>query len=630
MSNTIPSPYNFATVEDKVVLLEESEHPSVDVPFRDALSGSIEVTFEATRPLYIRGAGKYDKKSIGDALGRTRNNPEAIASDPVLGPYSRPYQLPDGTFALPGTSVKGMLRSVVEILSFSRMFGVQDDRFGIRDLQSKQTNIYKGWITSNSPNGFRPKTRAAWMYLGNDGEWHLQPCQHGRIEHHFLRGLRPDKLACKMYEAWKQPLDIYCEFEDGPWQEVRIHSKNAKGDLAMSYVKGFAPQPTVQCTTPATLVFTGCPTHNKHREFVFERFQQDHSDPVIPATVVSDFLFLHEDQEDWKGYWKSRFLRKIPVPVFYLATESDHPSPESTSVEFTANRHLHSLGLCQMHRLAYARRVRDLLPKAHKNTSGMDIAEAIFGRISNVPSASLRGRVHVEPFPALGSPQPMPPHLAVLNSPKASYFPNYLQQTVDADGHVKEYKTYHDSDAVLRGWKRYPARADDAQSRPLKNDPPEKNGKVNISVATVFAPLPPGTSFSGVIRFHNLRTWELGAILWALRLGHSGDPEQNVCRHSIGMAKPLGCGLIRLTAIRLDTAKKTTHTEKDLMEAFESFVLARLPDSPRNYREIPQVKDFLAMASVKKPKDPHLLSYPSKVTEFARFKKKRRCLPPFL
>jgi CRISPR-associated protein (TIGR03986 family) len=634
-TQTIPSPYNFATVEDRVVLLADSEYPSIGIPFRDGLSGAIMVEFEATRPIYIRSAGQHDKGRIANALGRAKSNTQAILEDPDLEPYSRFYQLPNGNFALPGTSVKGMLRSVVEILSFSRMFGVQNDRYAIRDLNTRQEDIYKGWITKNSPNGFHAKPMAGWLHLGTDGEWHLQPCRHGRVEHSLLSHIQAvpfDKLASNMYGLWKNSLGVFCRFRKGPWAEVPIHSNSVGGNLAMSYVEEVSAQQSSACETPCTLVFTGRPTNKKHREFVFEPFRPGQDDPAVAEEMKADFLFLHEDQDDWKAYWKGRFIARNPIPVFYLATESETPTPSSTAVAFAAGRHIHSMGLCQMHRLAYARRVRDLLPPLHQNSGGMDIAEAIFGRVSASKGESCRGRVSVEPFPALDAPAPMPPHVAVLNGPKASYFPNYLKQEVDIGDRERHYSTYHDDDAELRGWKRYPAHEDDSGSKPLPNDPPDIKGKVNYAVATVFAPLPPETRFRGAVHFHNLRPWELGALLWAIRLGHAGLPEHNQRRHSIGMAKPLGCGLVKLNSIEMSASPIVSSAlcgEAECMAEFEKFVLAKLGEPGLPYRDHRQVKDLLAMASIKKPKDPRDLIYPKPVKEFAESKKLGLILQPF-
>lgn len=107
-----------------------------------------------------------------------------------------------------------------------------------------------------------------------------------------------------------------------------------------------------------------------------------------------------------------------------------------------------------------------------------------------------------------------------MSSPKPSYGPLYVK-----DG------TWNNSNARIKGRKRYPVR-DDVWSNETGNE----------NTQTVFIPLAKGTKFSGKIYFHNLRQCELGALISALTF--NGHTE---CFHSIGEAKPLGYGKVKIT-----------------------------------------------------------------------------------
>ncbi|HFD17052.1 MAG TPA: hypothetical protein ENJ38_12220, partial [Rhodospirillales bacterium] len=48
-----------------------------------------------------------------------------------------PFRLPDGRYAIPGSSLKGLIRAVVEIAGFGRMRMVDDIRPGLRDISGK-------------------------------------------------------------------------------------------------------------------------------------------------------------------------------------------------------------------------------------------------------------------------------------------------------------------------------------------------------------------------------------------------------------------------------------------------------------------------------------------------------------
>ena len=61
--------------------------------------------------------------------------------------------------------------------------------------------------------------------------------------------------------------------------------------------------------------------------------------------------------------------------------------------------------------------------------------------------------------------------------------------------------------------------------------------------------MPAKSRFEGRIIFHNLRSEELGALLWALTLGGNSN-----LRHGLGMGKPFGFGQAHF---ELDEAKST-------------------------------------------------------------------------
>ncbi len=97
------------------------------------------------------------------------------------------------------------------------------------------------------------------------------------------------------------------------------------------------------------------------------------------------------------------------------------------------------------------------MPAAHQNTTGPDFSELIFGFVQgDSDQESLKGRVHVGHASASVPCEPEPTVTAVLSSPKASYYPNYVRQAVGANGKIGSYQTLMDSQAEIAGWKRYP------------------------------------------------------------------------------------------------------------------------------------------------------------------------------
>ena len=114
----VTSPYNFvpAPTEDQVFKPDWASQVSHDIPFSDGESGEIELKITAQTPIFIRNGHSKDQ---------------------VMNEFSY-YLDKDGRkhYFIPGSSLKGMFRNVLEILSFSRMNKqlVNDDRYSFRDL----------------------------------------------------------------------------------------------------------------------------------------------------------------------------------------------------------------------------------------------------------------------------------------------------------------------------------------------------------------------------------------------------------------------------------------------------------------------------------------------------------------
>jgi hypothetical protein len=186
----------------------------------------------------------------------------------------------------------------------------------------------------------------------------------------------------------------------------------------------------------------------------------------------------------------------------------------------------------------------------------LDLAEAVFGVVPvarrghaegarDVEQLARKGRVSVglalAPEKGVGV---MPEVKCVLGAPKASFYPNYIEQSEDRDnpgssprGGRDEYRTLMSDRPLLRGWKRY--RPHDSANP----NPPIPENVRSERVFTYFSALAKGTTFVAPVRVHNLRRVELGALLWAATFG--GDAG---CVHTIGMAKTFGFGSVCLKA----------------------------------------------------------------------------------
>lgn len=522
---TIPSPYNFVPLSRHVFFPDWSAQVSQDVPFSDGLSGWFEIEVKATTPLYIRNGG--------DLPQRDPKRPEDWLNHPQVQSF---FKLPDDRFAIPATSLKGVIRNVLAIASFAKFGPVDRKRYAVRDLHNR--DLYGHHLSDgDSEDGYFPKARPGWLEEKPDGSWWIIPCEMARVDHSALQSLCPSlrlgskQPAAKKYEAWLQGAGSLCVTASiGPEVCHRQHSQPMRYREATNLAVNAKGRPTEH----HTLVFTGQPqdrkypsagpegrrkSGGKHMEFLFHHPRRQDAQ-LVPQPVVKDFVFIHSrpeggDNDDLKAL-KQRFWNAgLPMPVFYLVDKDQ----------------VIALGLAMMFRLPYRFTPYDLAIAQQPDSArldGLDLAETVFGAAE--VESPLKGRLHFETLSVVPSTaRPAKERvLTVLNSPKPTYYPNYLEQTVDsASGQITgDYHTYMDTlpgqdptrpAARLRGWKRYVARQD--QFQPAPPTPRKEEGRENLNIATSFVPLESGACFRGRVHFHNLRPLELGAVLWALTWG---------------------------------------------------------------------------------------------------------------
>lgn len=595
----LTAPYNFIPLNHRVVCPEWGDKVSMDVPFRGALCGAFEIEIEAETPLIVGG--------------RTNAPPEGKDA-----PSHKDRATLFGRDVIPGTSLRGMLRAVVEIATFGRIGPRMDDRrFAVRDLNNAA--LY----TRHMTDMFRPRSRAGWLTLDRaTGAWHLRPCDYSVVRQTTLEALHAERSktarpltlgkgktgAHEKYKAWGAvSLDV--TFTPDAWR--------ARDDWAKGRILSRADD-VGHGATPGRIVLTGQPQdrdkkNSKQVEFIF------HSPAAgtvqVPNAARDDFEHVHRDPNDgtplkeW-AYWRARLLKGQAVPVFYLVEGSENG--------------IRAMGLAMMFRLANRRTTRDLASqKNDQDATKPDFADLLFGFVTpkgGDDAKSLRGRVQIEPAHLTETGPREGRKKEILLAPKPSYYPAYVAQThlktgtpPDApavaegtywsDGKDRPYNvytTYMDDDAQIRGWKRYPV------SRAVRTSPPPtlKDRVVTDAsqkVYNTFEPHGSGTRFRARVHVHNLKPQELGALVWAITFGGRSETH----RHSLGMAKSLGYGCVRVSidmaSVDLDSVDVDVKTWdggnaaellSDCLKAFEAY----MDDVVSGWAQEPQIRHLLAMA----------------------------------
>lgn len=533
----VKSPYNFvpAPTESEVYKPEWVKQVSHDIPFSDGESGEITLKITAETPIFIRN-------------GHAKDTEENEFSHVGEGANKR--------YFIPATSIKGMLRNVLEIMSFSRMKQVDNDRYAFRDL-TNGSEYMRSYKSSD--------VQAGWLFEDFEGNWIIEECENFAL----INQTDVDKILNTTFKNTylSTPRDKTAK------SKYQICEGKSLTHRFQTFAKGkFAQADSLG--NLGTIVFTGQSSKRdekkksgKVHEFVFF----DSSSPskiLITEQQKKDFKFIYLDHDrnniskDWK-MWRDKLKEKQKIPVFYTKN--------------TDGKSVKHFGLSFMYKLPFKHSIHELNPiKPYKDIIKqiVNLPDLIFGYIDD--DNSLKGRVFISNAMAT-SVTVLPEKREILGSPKASFFPFYLQQLKKNGTHY----SYQDSDAILSGYKRYPLQnPNNHQAFEVRYTAEQLN---NPNIFTNFKPLAEGTEFILKIRFHNLKKAEIGALLSALTF-HGNE---KLVFHNIGMAKPLGYGKIKISELQL---KGLQNEFLEYLASFEELIGYEKINSER-------IKILFAMAS---------------------------------
>ena len=245
------------------------------------------------------------------------------------------------------------------------------------------------------------------------------------------------------------------------------------------------------------------------------------------------------------------------------------------------------IGLCRMPRLLYNKSIDDAVnQKYHNSDYVFDLPELLFGTIKNgdFSNFSLKGRIGFSDFI---SSEVIPDSCfsnktVVLQEPKTSFTDGYLVNSKDKT----KPTTYHQSNSVISGWKRYKVQDTFAC---VNNSEFTDAQKSDVEFLTQ-----KGKKFKGTILFHNLKKEELGALLYVIKFW---DDEK--CYHMLGHAKPYGAGAVKLNVERIDfpSYEKNKITVNEAISAFKNEMKQTFGEEWENCTQYENLKEISKMHS---------------------------------
>ena len=518
------------------------------------LSGWIELTITTETPLFIRGAQKPDSSGGWEAGRDARLRPE-------------PAMTTDGHLVIPGSSLRGMLRTLVEILAFAKVQPVANTRPFFRDFSGKNNRLHNAYANRIKPAGQLPQ--AGFLHHTKDG-WAIQPTTVWRVPHDVLPGSFEYGAPPRYTPQWG--------FQHRPCQARH----NGAGEVvALRFDLAAQQHADGDEWQLGTLVLTGAAPQRRddHGQLVGREkadfFFLPPAEGVVARTVTDAQMERFHDSDQVSDWQQRAFPVDQPHGLSPQSRRRAKGHTRSSEPVFFVPDSEHGVrffGRARHFRMPYDLALSELVPAAvGESLPGLDLAEAMFGRVgrSAADQLSVRGRVRVEDAVASAGEAALLQEIVPkpLLSPKPTTFAHYLTQ--DGTRSAAERTTYlHGDTTAVRGhklyWHRWPTTGDLPEGLALVTEvdtpswakgpkrerfaaDPQAEWRTAVrsghdELHTLIRPVRPGIPFRGSLRFDNLTHVELGALLVAIRLPDG-------CRHKLGMGKPLGMGSVRLEAV---------------------------------------------------------------------------------
>ncbi len=486
------APYNFVPLNHKIVV---PKNEASFINFKD-LSGNIRIIITTKGPLFIRG----NKESFINL----KNNP-----------------------FVPGTSLRGMIRNIVTMVSYGKMNQFQDKTlFRRSNLTQDGEKVFAGFLLCKNGKYYINKAKAA----QSQGYSKLSQSPHNYKFNY-------DSNAC--------------EFSVGEFQH--------------------------RCRV---WVFTKSVGNIEVDSAAINAYESDDSRSDSAIDLVKSLKNKKVVNANNQSIGDVSIREDLGIPVFYREV----------------NGRIISIGHAKRHRIPYEKSIKDHV--IQDNVSSNDFAENIFGTFKESSKAFfsdcfLKNFADSNKLFELKKAE----RPKILSSPKPTTFQHYLKQP-SLDSSSSRQNKWSDDNIPIRGYKNY-------WHKTISSDKKNSNttwietGEITKSHPDPINPITKDHEFEGVIRFENLSSEELGALLFALDLPAD-------CYHKLGMGKPLGLGSVHIGIEKLTIIERKNrysklfndHNQWQTGEAditdeiakrkrhFEDYMLGQLKDAEEIRKEI--------------------------------------------
>ncbi|MGI8914183.1 MAG: TIGR03986 family type III CRISPR-associated RAMP protein [Chloroflexota bacterium] len=500
------APYNFVPLPLRATPAEPPPSGDRYHDAADRYSGHIDLAITTETPLYLRG-------TVGAA--------DLAADTPAPGFFA-----PTGRPAIPGSSLRGMLRTLVEIVSSSALNTdtSADQRFAFRAVADAKSALSEEYRTRLGP------VQAGYVRRSSNG-LEVQPAVRLQGQQFW----QVDFAVASQALGWN--------LEAQPFRRQRIQfvptnepcSKRSQIRCVRELTDAEKPQRSGYVW--GRLIVSGYIEKKRHAWIMGE-----------PDAATRPLVVSPEVAKDYESHWSDALRALHPTGQFPLLPTGEDAMPcFYTTSRRDGAAQVTAIGHTRWFRAIYRNGIDRAVPMAVRPDSHQwDLAQALFGR-AGTEAGSWAGRIFAEDALLEGPVEEALLPVArrqILATPKLTTVQHYLEQP---GGNAATLRHWDSPDATVRGHKLYwhrqgaPWKAEEATPGEAPASDAAADAERRALQPERIQPVAPKRRFLGRLRFENLTDIELGALLFVVQL----PPD---CRHRLGQGKPLGLGSVQLTA----------------------------------------------------------------------------------
>ncbi|MBZ7987778.1 TIGR03986 family type III CRISPR-associated RAMP protein [Campylobacter canadensis] len=580
-NNKAHAPYNFIPLNEKVAkfsascILDDNKHNSFNT--LKGISGEINLIITTKTPFFI---GDSEKESNKD--------------------YKEFFSV-DGKPQIPGSSLRGMIRNLVEIVSYGKFETYNNDKFYYRNMAGEKDDTLKAQylkIMSKEEN-------KKFVFKADKG---------------YLV-----KLGFRKYAIYSIPQNAYKKhsFYDGSAKFKDIFNDNSKKQDLLKWCRVIINKNMQMFEYKDKIdVYTGTlgdkvnESFNslksaKKTYFSFKKYTKEDLEELVSSNKIKKIMLNYNDIKTYNADNDNKPQRKAFLDIVKMADNGNFNGViPCFYTNYEGNIYF---GHTPYFRIPYFKSVKEHVPEYEFGKNEFDLTECIFGKES-----AFATRVFFEDAKLgenKGDVFAKDVRSAVLMEPKPTSFNMYLENKVGAK--LSQIKHYND-EVNIRGYKMYHH----------KTKISDNLGNGNDNVTSKIHEINSNVVFNGKIRFTNLKDYELGALMFVLNLPKN-------CFHKLGGAKPLGFGSVEIKASLsvYDITKsyenlfsengkcelRLSDEKKDFKKAFESEILRQIGSKNTSLWEEPRLKELEIILNYEKSKGIN--------SEYMGFSKKETILP---